>query len=199
MPTVRVTVISRLAGLLVGAGAPALPAPDPLPAVTFFRFQALNQTACFQASGTQPSCVPAVLGPPAESCIKDCLKPTLGPGQPVPRSGQEPRQTPPCCLVVGSGPGLRAENRGSEGRGRAAVEQVPATPAPLVTCGFDYGSSCRAGSREPGSHSRQRFPSPSFWFQPQNPRPNVACPLFLAKPDPPGASNGDGDGRGCGV
>lgn len=43
----------------------------------------------------------------------------------------------------------------------------PAPPAPLVTCGFDYGSSLRP-SREP---SGQRFPGPSFWFQPRNPVP----------------------------
>lgn len=43
----------------------------------------------------------------------------------------------------------------------------PAPLAPLVTCGFDYGSSLRP-SREP---SGQRFPGPSFWFQPWNPVP----------------------------
>lgn len=97
-PTVRVTVISRPAGLLVGAGAPASLPPDPLPAVTFFRFSSANQTACFpsQRYPAIPSPSPAVLGPPAESCIKDCLSASPGTRAAcVPGRGREPRQTPP--------------------------------------------------------------------------------------------------------
>lgn len=197
-PTVRVTVKVYVSWAAVGAGAPASLPLDPLPAVTFFGFRA-NQTACFPASGTQPS--PVIPCCPRSSCrklhVKDCLSASLwDQGSPVP--GQQGAQADtPICLVVGQ---PRAEGR-EPGRGRDGRVAVGAGslhhPPHWSHVGLIMVLPCRAGSRsrEP---SGQRSPSPSFWFQPGNFRPNVACPLFLAKTRPPGASNGDGMEGGCG-
>lgn len=172
-PTVRVMVISRPTGLHVGAGAPASPPPDPLPPVTFFQFfKHQNCLASKPAVPCHPLAVPCC---PWSSCRKlhkgPFLRPALGPGQPVSqvRAGSPPRHAPPpiICLAVGSAPGLRAETQGQGGMAGPLWSGFPAPPARLVTCGFDYGSSLRP-SREP---SGQRFPGPSFWFQPWNPVP----------------------------